>query len=81
MVEDLRGKIELVAEGVVGANERLDTSRDESRQDAKELRNLFTFPAKKLDRRVQVVEERTTRHTRQIAALRRRADKPRSRPS
>jgi hypothetical protein len=81
MVEHLRGKIELVAEGVVGVNERLDLSREDGKEEAKELRNLFTFPVKKLDGRVRVVEERTTRHTRQIAALRRRSGKPRSRPS
>jgi hypothetical protein len=47
----------------------------------KEIRDLFTSPIKNLDGRVQVVEERTTRHTREIAALRRRPDKPRTRPS
>jgi hypothetical protein len=32
MVEDLRSKIELVAEGVAGVNERLDLSRETAKR-------------------------------------------------
>jgi hypothetical protein len=81
LVEDLRGKIELVAEGVVGVNERLDTAMGEAKQEFREVRSLLTVHNKSLDGRIQVVEDRTVRHTREIAALRRRSVKPRLRPS
>jgi hypothetical protein len=74
-VEDLRGKIELVAEGVVGVNERLDAALEKTAGDIQEVRSVFTAHNKNLNGRVQVVEDRTVLHTRQIAALRRRSKK------
>jgi chromosome segregation ATPase len=75
LVEDLRGKIELVAEGVVGVNERLDAALEKTAGDIAEVRSVFTAHNKNLNGRVQVVEDRTLLHTRQIAALRRRSKK------
>jgi len=38
MVEDLRGRIQLVAEGVAGANQRLDAFKEETREEIKAVR-------------------------------------------
>lgn len=78
LVEDLRGKIELVAEGVVGVNERLDAALEKTAGDIQEVRSVFTAHNKNLNGRIQVVEDLTVLHTRQITALRRRSKKTQS---
>jgi chromosome segregation ATPase len=75
LVEDLRGKIELVAEGVVGVNERLDAALEKTGGEFQEVWSVFSAHNKNLDGRLQAVEKRTARHTRQIAALRSRPKK------
>jgi hypothetical protein len=53
VVEGLRHEIQLVAEGVVGANERLDAFRAEVAQEFKDVRALLGSSYRDLDRRIR----------------------------
>lgn len=58
IMEALQSKIELVAEGVTGANERIDALRKEAKEDNAELRTLLTLSVTDLSKRVRALEER-----------------------
>ncbi|HEY0556101.1 MAG TPA: hypothetical protein VGG20_17750, partial [Thermoanaerobaculia bacterium] len=53
VVEGLRHEIQLVAEGVTGANERLDAFRAEVSQEFKDVRGLLSSSYTDLDRRIR----------------------------
>jgi len=55
-IESLRGEIRQVAEGVMGANERLDSLRESNAADLKEVRAMIRTPFENLDGRVRVLE-------------------------
>lgn len=57
MLEDLRHQIQVVAEGVKGANERLDTFKAEVAQEFKDVRSLIHLSYKDLDRRIRRSDE------------------------
>ena len=56
VLEDLRGTIELVAEGVVAVRERQDQDRLENDRKLGELRSLMEVGYRDLNRRVRVLE-------------------------
>jgi methyl-accepting chemotaxis protein len=56
LVEDLRGQIQMVAEGVAGANQRLDAFKDDTREEIKAIRG-----------RVQILEAKAARPRRSTA--------------
>jgi len=55
-IEALRGDIRQVAEGVAGANERLDSFREVVAVEFKEVRASIRAPFENLDGRVRVLE-------------------------
>jgi predicted nucleic acid-binding Zn-ribbon protein len=59
-VEDLQGQIRLVAEGVAGVGERLESFRTDVRQEFDEVRGLIQQSYSDLDRRVQVLEAKAS---------------------
>ncbi len=56
VVEDLRGQVAIVAEGVVGLGERQDLLRDEMRGELREFRQLFGVTYTHIDRRLGRLE-------------------------
>jgi len=64
MVEDLRRRIQQVAEGVAGANQRLDSFKTEARTEIADVRSFFTTHNKNLEGRVQILEAKATRSRR-----------------
>jgi len=61
LVEDLRKQIQQVAEGVAGANQRLDAFKVEARAEVMEVRSFFTTHNKNLEGRVQILEAKAAR--------------------
>jgi methyl-accepting chemotaxis protein len=59
-VEDLRGKIELVAEGVAMVDEKLEIFRQEVAREFEETRAFNRSSYRKLDRRVKDLEARAS---------------------
>jgi chromosome segregation ATPase len=57
MIEDLRHQIQVVSDGVKGANERLDAFKVEVAQEFKEVRSLIHLSYKDLDRRIRRSDE------------------------
>jgi hypothetical protein len=57
MVEDVRREVQVVAEGVKGANERLDAFKAEVAQEFKDVRSLIHLSYKDLDRRIRRSDE------------------------
>ncbi len=57
VIEGLRHEVQLVAEGVKGANERLDTFKAEVAQEFKDVRSLIHLSYKDLDRRIRRSDE------------------------
>jgi chromosome segregation ATPase len=57
LVEGLRSDLQAVAEGVVGANERIDALRKEMKQEIKEVRHEVRLSYTDLDNRVRPLEE------------------------
>ena|SRR3982751_3533576 len=57
LVEDLRREVQVVAEGVRGANERLDAFKAEVAQEFKDVRSLIHLSYKDLDRRIRRSDE------------------------
>jgi chromosome segregation ATPase len=61
LVEDLRKQIQQVAEGVAGANQRLDAFKVEARAEIMDVRSFFTTHNKNLEGRVQILEAKAAR--------------------
>jgi len=59
MIEDLRHQIQVVSEGVKGANERLDAFKVDVAQEFKDVRSLIHLSYKDLDRRIRRSDEDT----------------------
>jgi archaellum component FlaC len=57
LVEDVRREVQVVAEGVKGANERLDAFKAEVAQEFKDVRSLIHLSYKDLDRRIRRSDE------------------------
>ena len=57
MIEDLRHQIQVVSEGVKGANERLDAFKVDVAQEFKDVRSLIHLSYKDLDRRLRRSDE------------------------
>jgi predicted nucleic acid-binding Zn-ribbon protein len=64
VVEGLRGDIQLLAEGIIGMEEKLQSLRDEVSQQFDEVRKSVEVPFKHLDRRVSALESRAALETR-----------------
>ena len=58
LVEDLRSKLDLVAEGVIGANERLDRYRSEARIEFNQVKGWIEPYYRELDGRVRNLDNR-----------------------
>src|SRR3954467_4952546 len=57
MVENVRDEVKFVAEGVKGANERLDAFKADVAQEFKDVRSLIHLSYKDLDRRIRRSDE------------------------
>jgi phage shock protein A len=55
-IEGLRGEVRLLAEGVMGADEKLQTFRAEVRQEFEDTRSLIRSSYAQVDRRVHALE-------------------------
>jgi hypothetical protein len=58
VVEDLRGEVHLVAEGVTGAGEQLNAFKAEVAQEFKDVKGLLRSSHTELDRRLRPLEMR-----------------------
>jgi archaellum component FlaC len=56
VLEDLRSKVEIVAEGVMAVQERQDRDREELRGEIREVRTFVEVSYGALDRRLKVLE-------------------------
>ena len=56
VAESLEGKIQLVAEGVLNVNEKLDRLKDEMHRESEETRALIKLSYAELDRRLTTLE-------------------------
>src|SRR6478609_771018 len=61
VVEDLRGEVQLLAEGLIGMEEKLQCFRDEVSHQFDEVRKSIELPFKHLNGRVSRLEERAAR--------------------
>ncbi len=59
LTEGLRHEVQIVAEGVKGANERLDAFRSEVAREFKDVRSLIDVSYKDLDRRIRPLEKKS----------------------
>jgi chromosome segregation ATPase len=57
LIEGVRHEVQVVAEGVTGANERLDAFRTEAEQEFKDVRSLIHLSYRDLDRRIRRPDE------------------------
>ncbi len=57
LIEGVRHEVQVVAEGVTGANERLDALRTEVGQEFKDVRSLIHLSYRDLDRRIRRPDE------------------------
>jgi chromosome segregation ATPase len=57
LLEEQRGEIRLLAEGIIGSNQRLDSFKVDIAAQINELRSFITLPYKDLDVRVKVLED------------------------
>jgi len=76
-IEGLRGEIRLVAEGVMGVGERLESFRHEVAHDFKETRIAFRLPYEDVSGRLLNLERRAERQNRDVLdVIRERYGKP-----
>jgi len=57
VAEQLESKIDTVAEGVVGCNERIERLETTMKEEFAEVRSMIKFSHQELDRRLRTLEE------------------------
>jgi hypothetical protein len=76
MVEDMRGKLQILAEGYFGIQEKLTVFKDQVEENFKAVHNTLSVHYRGLESRIRIVEERTERKGRDpLDILREQYDK------
>ncbi len=69
LIEDLRGQIQLVAEGVTGQQQQLDRFREEVAEEFRETKALIRLSYAELDQRVKGLEIQVAKLDERLTSL------------